>query len=357
MRNTIMRNLYSQLHFQVRMIVCYVFVLMGSTIQSVYAQSHYYSDSVQDVVTVYESCDYRGKGWSIPVGEYSNLERLNVGNDRISSVRVPQGLELTLYKDRKFRSSSVRIDRDVACLNREWNNNASSLIVETTEYARDNRSQPREITTRDNARTWNGQNRLNSNVTGKNVSRVVFDNRVLQQIAAKKWRMANGRYGVIDYNEVSRDRNTVYLKNQYSAERIRIDLFTKDVTFVGRNGVNQRYAIQGLQAGSAQFGNTKARPNTNIVGRCFNYKAYTRGGRGGVKFQGRQGSDQFDTRSFSGKWCQDDNKFVMELTKLNPKTDVIIEIQGKKYTFLANEPHDVLLNDWYRKQFVLTVSK
>jgi len=323
-------------------------------INNVQAQGNYYQDQQPGVVTVFEDCDFRGKGWSIPGGEYPNLERLNIGNDRISSVRVPKGMELVLYKNRKFRNSYVTIDRDVRCLNRDWNNEASSLKVEDRGYQGSDQYDNRQ----------NQNNNSNKNVTSKNVSKVVFDNRVLQKVAPKQWKMANRRYGVIEYKEVSRDRNNVYLQNKFTAEKVRIDLFSNDVTFVNRNGQSQRFVINGLQAGLSELGNNEPRnnkPHNNrkhyIQGECFNYKAYTRGGRGGVKFQGRKGSDQFDTRPFSGRWCQSDNKFAMELTKLDPNTDVIIEIQGKKYTFLANEPHDLLLNDWYRKQFILPVAK
>ena len=47
----------------------------------------------------------------------------------------------------------------------------------------------------------------------------------------------------------------------------------------------------------------------------------------------------------------------MELNKTLPATEVIVEIQGKKYRFGKNEKADVLKNTWYRKKVNLLVGE
>ncbi|MFT7528220.1 MAG: hypothetical protein ACI9LY_003381 [Arenicella sp.] len=131
-------------------------------------------------VTVYEDCDYRGRSREISVGDYQNIRDLGLGNDSISSMRVANGLEIELFQDELFRRASATINTDVSCLNRQWNDQASSLRVsyddgrQYDDYGYEDSYQNRNENS--------GRNRGNANDDGrgrdftKNVSRIEFEN-------------------------------------------------------------------------------------------------------------------------------------------------------------------------------------
>lgn len=57
-------------------------------------------------VLVFEKRDYRGRQWAFPPGEYNYLTKA-FDNDRISSIKVPSGLIVTLY-ERGVEQGSTR---------------------------------------------------------------------------------------------------------------------------------------------------------------------------------------------------------------------------------------------------------
>jgi len=86
------------------------------------------------LVTVYKDCNYTGFSGGLAVGDY-NLARLNtlgVLNDDISSLRITQGYQATLYQDDNFLGASTVINSDNSCLNTTWNDKVSSIRVTAT---------------------------------------------------------------------------------------------------------------------------------------------------------------------------------------------------------------------------------
>ncbi len=80
-------------------------------------------------VTLFVDCPFSGTSVSLSVGDY-NVNQIGLPNDSISSVRVPSGLQLTLFEHSDFGGASVAITSDASCLNdRGWNDRASSLRV------------------------------------------------------------------------------------------------------------------------------------------------------------------------------------------------------------------------------------
>lgn len=353
-------------------------ILMSSLVaSSAIAQGNYRDDDqrnnnyASDYVTIYEHCDYRGDSRDVLVGDFRNMRSVNFKNDSVSSVKVPNGMDLVIYQDDDFRGRYARISRDISCLDRQWNDEVSSLKV--SGYAsgrgndRRNSRDDRGYDGRDydnrgrDGRRNDGSNRNNNNanVNAKNVSKVVFDGRVLQQTDINSWRMDSQRGGVSQFKELRRDRDSVYLQNDYTAEKVRIDLFANDVTLINRNGRQQRYNIQNKQAAlglrpPARTPHTVDNPR--IRQKCFDYRATSRGGDASVRFQTRKSLKRFNNKTVTGRVCHK-GSLLMQIGKRNPNTDVVIEIMGKSYRFGPNDQGSSFLNSWYRKDVTLSVGR
>jgi hypothetical protein len=355
------------------------------------AQGNYRSsnDYGQGVI-VYEHCDFKGRSETLRAGEYRRLRDSKIGNDSISSIRVPRGSEVVIYEDDDYRGTYARIDRDIRCFDRQWDDNTSSISVRDTGDNRRNAGQRNnryddrsydnnnyDYSRRDSTRTTNrnnGRDRANNNhqnqanVTAKNVAHVVFDGSSLQQVGKNQWSLDKPRSASKQFDEVRREGDSVYLENKYTTERIRIDLFANDVTIVARGGRQQRYSIDrknaALDAGRNSRANNPAvvavpttrSPNRHIKSECFDFKATTRGGNGSLRFHGKDGLYRFNTKASTGRICHK-GVLTMEIGKTEPGTDITIEISGNRYRFAAGEKEDKFLNNWYRKSIKLRVGK
>ena len=87
-------------------------------------------------MTFYQDADFRGGSFTLEAGdEIANLtlERFSNGggaNDRISSIRIEGPIEVTVYRDSRYRGASHRFSRDVRNLTYdgpEWNDVISSI--------------------------------------------------------------------------------------------------------------------------------------------------------------------------------------------------------------------------------------
>ena len=85
-----------------------------------------------NVVTLYEHCDYGGGAVSRPVGRY-DMSELGVGNDIISAVKVAPGYQVTVYEHMNFGGRSQTFTTDMPCLKTTpqgyWNDMVSSYVV------------------------------------------------------------------------------------------------------------------------------------------------------------------------------------------------------------------------------------
>ena len=336
--------------------------------QSRYQQDRY--DGNDALVTVYENCNFSGASSSIDVGDYRKMSGIRFGNDKMSSIKVPEGFEVTIYEHEGFRGDYARINRDLTCFDRSWNDTVSSLKISFVgqtpdrNSGLDNRPRPdfddrRRPRDADRARQGGGSNIPKSNVTGSNVAQVVFGSSVLQQTSKKQWRLSDPRTGVSQFKETRRDGNSVYLQNDYTAERVRIDLFANDVTFSGRDGRAQRYTITRKQAAlnsTTQSNSNRGSQTSTIRSECFRFRAYTRGGNGGLRFHGKDEFYRFSKKAKTARVCHN-GILTMEINKTEPGTEVVVEINNKRYSFARNEKHDALRNNWYRKFVKLKVGK
>ena len=80
---------------------------------------------------VYENSHFRGKSSFIYFGEHSNIGKLTLLNDNISSIEVNKGYQLTIYEHGDFKGKSVTITSDQPNLgDLGWNDKISSIKVE-----------------------------------------------------------------------------------------------------------------------------------------------------------------------------------------------------------------------------------
>ncbi len=80
-------------------------------------------------VTLYEDCNYTGKNKFLEPGTY-NLYDMKIENDKLSCLQIPAGMKVTIYSDNNFKGRSKTFYNNIACLDAEWNDMASSLVVE-----------------------------------------------------------------------------------------------------------------------------------------------------------------------------------------------------------------------------------
>jgi len=83
----------------------------------------------RDGICVFENPNYQGRSecWS----DGAEMPDLGGWSDRISSIRVTGNARAMVYRDVRFRGASQLIDRDVPNLARNWNDQISSLEVES----------------------------------------------------------------------------------------------------------------------------------------------------------------------------------------------------------------------------------
>jgi len=88
---------------------------------------------------VFEHNDYAGRLQAFDVGRH-DLGQLSIGNDVISSVKVPTGWNVTLYRDHHFQGATKVLTANTPALP-DFNDMASSIVVEnlhvTVPYVRE----------------------------------------------------------------------------------------------------------------------------------------------------------------------------------------------------------------------------
>lgn len=80
-------------------------------------------------VTVFMDANYGGRSQSVGIGAF-NMHQLTLGNDLISSVRVPPGMRVTLFEHSNFRGRKVTFTEDTSWVGDDFNDRASGLVVE-----------------------------------------------------------------------------------------------------------------------------------------------------------------------------------------------------------------------------------
>jgi hypothetical protein len=111
-------------------------------------------------VTIYSGCNLEGDKQVLREGSYRDRD-IKIGNDRISSIHVPSGWSVTVYKSNNFEGTSETYTRDIRCLPEKFNDAISSLRVHRGTHA----TATRDDTNYNNNRNYQS-NRLTFNATG-----------------------------------------------------------------------------------------------------------------------------------------------------------------------------------------------
>ncbi|MBZ5715953.1 beta/gamma crystallin-related protein [Nannocystis pusilla] len=85
-------------------------------------------------VTVFENVNFAGKSQVLTVGRY-DVKQLSIGNDALSSLKVPAGMEAILYEDAKFGGRKVVFAADTSNVG-DFNDKTSSIEVREKPPAR-----------------------------------------------------------------------------------------------------------------------------------------------------------------------------------------------------------------------------
>jgi len=81
-------------------------------------------------VAIYPDADFRGREQVLAPGKY-DLASIKIGNDRLSSLRVPSGWSVTLYRDAGFSGPSMTFTSDTRYVGDGYNDWTSSIIVQS----------------------------------------------------------------------------------------------------------------------------------------------------------------------------------------------------------------------------------
>lgn len=340
-----------------------------------YQQERYGQNA--EYVLVYEDCYFRGNSRALTVGEYNDVRDLKIRNDSISSLKVPAGLQAILFEDERLRGRSTVVTSDVSCLDKGWNDRASSLQVidnqrNNNSAGRYNRNDndrygnARNTNRNDNDRYGNSRNSNRNDTYRNNAGRdytrgieyVSFLSTALEKANGNQWQIRGNNGSVDTFRETGRDNQSIYLQNNRINQQVEVDLFANQIRFIAPNGNKIEYAITGTdnrgKSRNSTVNNTPYAPSGFIKGSCFDYKAYTLGGGAGIRFHEHEGFYQYDRKPHTGRICHQ-GALTMEVSKKELSTDVIVEINGEKYRFANGEKEDMLLNTWYRKLIKLKV--
>ncbi len=82
-------------------------------------------------VILYQFTGYRGLDQVVSTGKYNNYQ-ITLGDNKISSIRIPLGYKVVVYRDANFLGKTAEFTSSVDDLGSEWDNHISSLEVIST---------------------------------------------------------------------------------------------------------------------------------------------------------------------------------------------------------------------------------
>lgn len=81
-------------------------------------------------VVIYMDSYFKGTSQTLAAGRY-DMKQLTIGNDKLSSLRIPPGWKVTLYLDANFAGKNKVLTADTPYVGDEFNDNVSSIVVES----------------------------------------------------------------------------------------------------------------------------------------------------------------------------------------------------------------------------------
>ena len=87
-----------------------------------------------DEVIIYQHANYEGKSQRLKVGKY-NSQQLSIGNDQLSSAKIPETLVMVLYEHGNFSGNSMEFSGDFDYIGEDFNDLTSSIEIMRAEDA------------------------------------------------------------------------------------------------------------------------------------------------------------------------------------------------------------------------------
>jgi len=101
-----------------KILLSFSFIYMGITVVA------------QNNIGLFEDCNYAGKKYYLSAGTYKKYQ-MQIDNDMLSSLQIPNGMRVTIYEHDDFKGQSATYTSNVSCLTGIWNDNTSSIVVES----------------------------------------------------------------------------------------------------------------------------------------------------------------------------------------------------------------------------------
>ncbi|MCU7937657.1 MAG: hypothetical protein KZQ99_22880 [Candidatus Thiodiazotropha sp. (ex Dulcina madagascariensis)] len=92
-------------------------------------------DSLQTVgvcesgTVIFQHANYEGSSQGLSLGRY-DLSSLSIGNDTLSSLKVPNGWKVTLYRDHHFTGYTKVFTANTPFVGGDFNDQTSSIVVD-----------------------------------------------------------------------------------------------------------------------------------------------------------------------------------------------------------------------------------
>ncbi len=113
--------------FKKTLLICLLFL---SGRQVIYAQGNV--RAFKNRVTIYEHAYYEGVSKNLSAGKYS-MDALGIGNDQLSSIKIPKNFKVTLYEHADFEGESITLTEDTEFVGEEFNDLTSSIVIEESK--------------------------------------------------------------------------------------------------------------------------------------------------------------------------------------------------------------------------------
>jgi uncharacterized protein YkwD/glutaredoxin len=85
------------------------------------------NDSNKDVVTIFQHANYQGLSQILKAGKY-DLKDISIGNDEVSSIKVPEGMYVLLFEDANFSGDFIEVHEDESFID-DFNDLTSSIEI------------------------------------------------------------------------------------------------------------------------------------------------------------------------------------------------------------------------------------
>src|SRR5690349_3932980 len=100
-----------------------------------------YTTTLAQNIGLFEECNYAGRKYYLTAGSYKGFS-MQIPNDRLSSMQIPNGMRVTVYEHDDFKGRSATFTSSVSCLTDGFNDNVSSMVVENLNYNYNNNGYP-----------------------------------------------------------------------------------------------------------------------------------------------------------------------------------------------------------------------